>query len=47
MAIGRQAQQQLAEIGISSIGIRHPAHGGASLFRKQLQDLMAGRSKEG
>ncbi len=47
LAIGRQAQQQLAEIGISSIGLRHPAHGGARLFRNQLQDLMAGRSEEG
>ena len=46
LAIGRQAQQQLAEIGISSIGLRHPAHGGANLFRNQLQELMSGLSRE-
>ncbi|MEC7219250.1 MAG: uracil-DNA glycosylase, partial [SAR324 cluster bacterium] len=41
LAIGRQAQQQLAEIGISSIGLRHPARGGANLFRNQLHELMS------
>ena len=46
LAIGRHAQQQLAEIGISSIGLRHPAHGGANLFRNQLQELMSGPSRE-
>ena len=46
LAIGRQAQQQLAEIGMSSIGLRHPAHGGANLFRKQLRELMSGSSQE-
>ena len=46
LAIGRQAQHQLAEIGISCIELRHPAHGGANLFRNQFQELVSGQSEE-
>ena len=43
LAIGRQAEQQLAEIGEPCDVFRHPAHGGANLFRKQMQDVMSGQ----
>ena len=37
LAVGRTAQAALAELGVEAPGLRHPAHGGAAVFRKQLQ----------
>jgi len=36
LAVGRTAQAALAELGVEAPGLRHPAHGGAALFREQL-----------
>ncbi|HJX27359.1 MAG TPA: uracil-DNA glycosylase [Thermoanaerobaculia bacterium] len=36
LAVGRTSQAALAEIGVAAPGLRHPAHGGAALFRSQL-----------
>jgi hypothetical protein len=37
LAVGRTAQAALAELGVEAPGLRHPAHGGAAVFREQLQ----------
>lgn len=37
LAVGRTSQAALAELGVEAPGLRHPAHGGAALFREQLQ----------
>lgn len=44
LAVGRTSQAALAEIGVAAPGLRHPAHGGAALFRGQLLDELRGRS---
>ena len=36
-AVGRTAQASLAGLGVEAPALRHPAHGGAALFREQLQ----------
>jgi hypothetical protein len=36
-AVGRTAGAALAELGIEAPALRHPAHGGATLFRQQLR----------
>lgn len=37
-AVGRTAQRALAALGVeAAVGLRHPAHGGATLFRRQWQ----------
>lgn len=36
LAVGRTSQAALEEIGVAAPGLRHPAHGGAALFRSQL-----------
>lgn len=36
LAVGRTAQAALAELGVEAPGLRHPAHGGAAVFREQL-----------
>jgi hypothetical protein len=36
LAVGRTAQAALAAHGVEAPALRHPAHGGASLFRRQL-----------
>ena len=38
LAVGRTAQGALAELGVDAPALRHPAHGGAVLFREQLQE---------
>ena len=38
LAVGRTAQGALAALGIEAPALRHPAHGGAELFRRQLRD---------
>jgi hypothetical protein len=37
LAVGRTSQAALADLGVEAPGLRHPAHGGASLFREQLR----------
>jgi hypothetical protein len=36
LAVGRTAQAALATLGVAAPALRHPAYGGASLFRQQL-----------
>ena len=38
LAVGRTAQGALAELGLEAPALRHPAHGGAMLFREQLRE---------
>jgi len=40
VAVGRTAQAALAAAGIEAPAVRHPAHGGAGLFREQLRQLV-------
>jgi len=37
LAVGRTSQAALADLGVAAPGLRHPAHGGAALFREQLR----------
>jgi hypothetical protein len=37
LAVGRTAQAALAALGVEAPALRHPAHGGAGLFRRQLR----------
>ena len=39
-AIGRKAQQMLAQGGIPSVALRHPANGGATEFRRGFQQAI-------
>ncbi|MDA8416082.1 MAG: uracil-DNA glycosylase [Betaproteobacteria bacterium] len=36
IAVGRKSEGILAQLGVSAHAVRHPAHGGATLFRQQL-----------
>lgn len=40
VAVGRTAQAGLAALGIEAPAVRHPANGGANLFRAQLQEQL-------
>jgi hypothetical protein len=40
-AVGRTAQAALAALGVEAPALRHPAHGGAALFRRQLRGFQA------
>jgi hypothetical protein len=40
LAVGRTAQGALAELGLDAPALRHPAHGGAVLFREQLREQL-------
>ena len=40
LAVGRTAQGALAEIGVEAPALRHPAHGGAMMFRQQLREAL-------
>lgn len=44
LAVGRTSQAALAELGVEAPGLRHPAHGGAMLFREQLLAELRDRS---
>jgi hypothetical protein len=37
LAVGRTAQAALATLGVEAPALRHPAHGGANLFREQFR----------
>jgi hypothetical protein len=41
LAVGRTAQAALAGLGVDAPALRHPAHGGAGLFRRQLAGFLA------
>jgi hypothetical protein len=43
LAAGRTAQAALARLGLDAAAVRHPAHGGAALCRRQLAAHWAGR----
>jgi hypothetical protein len=38
LAVGRTAQAALVALGVEAPALRHPAHGGADIFRRQLRD---------
>lgn len=42
LAVGRTAQAALAMLGVEAPALRHPAHGGAVVFRRQLQEQRRG-----
>ena len=42
LAAGRTAQAALARLGLPARTLRHPAHGGAALFRRQLAAALGG-----
>jgi hypothetical protein len=41
IAVGNVAEKCLAELGITAAKVRHPSHGGATLFHEQLLELLA------
>ena len=40
VAIGEKSAQQLRQLNISAVKVRHPANGGAGKFRQQLAELL-------
>ncbi len=40
VAVGEKAAQQLDQLNIAAVKVRHPANGGAGKFRRQLADLL-------
>jgi uracil DNA glycosylase superfamily protein len=40
VAVGRTAQAALGLLGVAAPALRHPAHGGAAIFRRQLAPLL-------
>ena len=40
VAVGRKSAQQLAELGIDVLEVRHPANGGAGKFRDQMNEIV-------
>ena len=44
LAVGRTSHGALAELGVEAPALRHPAHGGAVLFREQLREQRAARA---
>jgi hypothetical protein len=45
LAVGRTAQAALATLGVEAPALRHPAHGGAGIFREQLSGLSGHKFK--
>ncbi|HXO18797.1 MAG TPA: hypothetical protein VOA87_02605, partial [Thermoanaerobaculia bacterium] len=43
LAVGRTARAALALLGVAAPALRHPAHGGAILFRQQLAAHLTSR----
>lgn len=43
-AIGKKSEITLSEAGFSVIGLRHPANGGANIFREQLKEQLGMRN---
>ena len=46
IAVGRTAQAALGLLGVEAPALRHPAYGGAAIFRRQLADLLGGPAQE-
>jgi uracil-DNA glycosylase len=44
VALGSIAAVQLEEVGVDAHGVRHPASGGAKLFRQQIAEIVSKRS---
>ena len=42
VAVGKKSASQLATLGIAACEVRHPANGGAGLFRRQMAELLKG-----
>jgi len=42
VAVGKKSTAQMADLGIISTEVRHPANGGAGLFRRQMAELVEG-----
>lgn len=42
VAVGKKSAAQLTSLGIPATEVRHPANGGAGLFRRQMSELMKG-----
>jgi hypothetical protein len=40
VAVGRTSQAALGALGVEAPAVRHPAHGGAALFRQQLAPIL-------
>lgn len=40
LAIGKKSETTLQEAGLSAFGLRHPANGGANIFRNQLHEFL-------
>lgn len=40
VAVGKKSAAQLADLGIPATEVRHPANGGAGLFRRQMAELI-------
>lgn len=41
LAVGRTAQAALGELGVEAPALRHPAHGGAAVFRTQMRAALS------
>jgi hypothetical protein len=41
VAVGRTAADALARLGVAAARLRHPAHGGATVFTRGLRDILA------
>jgi len=41
VAIGRKCEQSLSQLDEDFISVRHPANGGATIFRNQIKELMS------
>lgn len=40
VAVGEKSYQQLCQLSLPAVKVRHPANGGAGKFRKQMQELL-------
>jgi hypothetical protein len=47
VAVGRTAEAALGRLGVEGARVRHPAHGGARLFREQLRAFLEGPGSKG
>lgn len=46
LAVGRTSQSALEALGVEAPALRHPAHGGAGLFREQIREQIRGKIPE-